>query len=90
MLTTSTNVGLNAETVSWPVRSGEQYRLWVDNFTQRATSFTVQHFVSSTSGTTTAGTRGDEPPAIDFGTSSVPVVEGDGVRVKLGTIAVPK
>ena len=36
----------NTERIQYPVRNGEQYRLWVDNFTDRATSFSVEHFIA--------------------------------------------
>jgi hypothetical protein len=38
--------GVNTEVVSLPVRAGEVYRLWVDNFTNRTTSFTISNVVA--------------------------------------------
>jgi hypothetical protein len=38
---------VNLEEVSVPVRAGDVYRLWVDNFTNRATSFTITNTVNA-------------------------------------------
>ncbi|MGQ0736462.1 MAG: hypothetical protein ACT4QD_22770 [Acidobacteriota bacterium] len=46
LLAVSNRVGVNSETISWPVRSGENYRLWVDNFTNRGSSYTIDHFIA--------------------------------------------
>ncbi len=47
LLTVSDAVGTNFERIQYPVRLNEQYRLWVDNFTDRATNFSVEHFVAT-------------------------------------------
>jgi len=36
------------EIICWPVRAGERYLLWVDNWTARSTSFTVEQYVTRT------------------------------------------
>jgi bacillolysin len=83
LLDVSRNSDGNAETVSWPVRAGEQYRLWVDNFTRRPTSFAVQHFVSSVNSTALTGS-----PA-DVATLSAASVEGIVDRLLLDDIVKP-
>ncbi len=45
----SDQTGVNSEVVSLPVRTGETYRLWVDNFTNRTTSFTIANAVIAAS-----------------------------------------
>jgi len=39
--------GVSVEQVSLPVTAGQVYRLWVDNFTNRATAFTITSVVTS-------------------------------------------
>jgi len=34
------------ESVKWPVRTGESYRIWVDNLGARASTFTIEHVVT--------------------------------------------
>jgi len=51
-LAISDQSGVNSEAVSLPVRAGEVYRLWVDNFTNRATSFTITNAVIAGAATT--------------------------------------
>lgn len=46
LLAISDATGTNSEAVSWPVTAGQTYRLWVDNFTQRTTSFTIYNVVA--------------------------------------------
>jgi hypothetical protein len=41
----SDTTGTNVEQVAFPVTAGETYRLWVDNFSNRPTSFTIENFV---------------------------------------------
>jgi hypothetical protein len=45
LLAISDAVGVNVETVSRPVTAGQTYRLYVDNFTNRTTSFTIVNTV---------------------------------------------
>ena len=52
-LAISDRTGVNSEFASLPVRAGEVFRLWVDNFTNRATSFTITNVV--TAGATLTG-----------------------------------
>lgn len=44
-LAISDRVGVNNEVVSIPVQAGQTFRLWVDNFSSRATSFTISNAV---------------------------------------------
>ena len=46
--------GGTVEQVSTPVSAGQVYRLWVDNFTNRATAFTITNVVAPGSPVTTA------------------------------------
>jgi hypothetical protein len=41
LIAISDRTGTNTEAVSVPVNAGQAYRLWVDNFSARATSFTI-------------------------------------------------
>ena len=41
----SDRTGVSVEQVSLPVATGQVYRLWVDNFTNRATAFTITNLV---------------------------------------------
>jgi len=46
LLVFSDAVGVNFERIQYPVRNGEQYRLWVDNFDMnRGSNFSVEHFI---------------------------------------------
>jgi Fibronectin type III domain len=45
LLAISDAVGVNVETVTRPVAAGESYRLYVDNFTNRTTAFTILNSV---------------------------------------------
>ena len=45
LLAVSDRVTGNSETVTWPVRAGERYELWVDNWSPRASAFVIQHFI---------------------------------------------
>jgi hypothetical protein len=47
LLTFSDRVGVNAETISWNVRGGDRYYLWVDNFSNQSTSFTIENAISA-------------------------------------------
>ena len=68
LLTVSDRVGVNSEQVSWNVRAGERYYLWVDNFTDRGTAYTIEQFI------TTAG--GGAQPTVSPGTALRPVGSG--------------
>ena len=55
LLAISDATGTNTESVSRPVNAGETYRLWVDNFSARTTSFTIfNNVVSDVRGESTA------------------------------------
>ena len=43
LLAISDTTGTVTEQVTWPVQTGEPYRLWVDNFGTRTTAFTIFH-----------------------------------------------
>jgi hypothetical protein len=67
ILTASRGVGVNTEQISWPVRAGEQYRLWIDNFTSRSTSFTVNHFITTAGGQSGVQMTPSEPVLMETG-----------------------
>jgi hypothetical protein len=46
----SDRVGVNSETVSYIVRPGDRYYLWVDNFDTRGTNFTIEGALSAADG----------------------------------------
>jgi predicted phage tail protein len=46
LLAISDATGVNLEQVSLPVVAGQTYRLWVDNFSTRATSFSIENSVN--------------------------------------------
>jgi hypothetical protein len=48
----SDQTGVSTELVVQPVRAGDAYRLWVDNFSNRATSFTIINAVAPAATTT--------------------------------------
>ncbi len=48
------------ESVAWPVRAGEQYRIWIFNLGPRASSFSVEHFISAGTGATAAVAPADK------------------------------
>ena len=48
MLVRADSASSMPEIICWPVRAGEQYSLWVDNWTPRSTSFTVEQSISPT------------------------------------------
>jgi len=50
LLDISDQVGVNSEAISWNVRAGERYHLWVDNFTDRGTAYTIEQFISTAGG----------------------------------------
>ena len=50
----SDRTGVSVEQVSLPVSAGQVYRLWVDNFTNRATSFTITNLVTVGASLTTS------------------------------------
>ena len=54
-LAISDTSGTTVEQVSRPVSAGERYRLWVDNFTNRATAFTLVNTVVA--GSSVTGTK---------------------------------
>lgn len=66
LLAISDGIGVNQEQVAIPVEVGQTYRLWVDNFSGRPTSFSIQNFVGNT-GTPVAderdGVQSDLAPA---------------------------
>jgi predicted phage tail protein len=64
LLAISDATGTNTEQVSWSVRAGETYRLWVDNFSPRTTSFTIFSVVGSADANRDAETGTETwPPA---------------------------
>ena len=73
----------SSETIGWPVRSGEQYRLWIDNWSNRSTPFTVQHFVSPLNSTSFTGSDLDSsPPSIPSVGELIRSAGGDVDKVK--------
>lgn len=53
----------NSEQVSWPVRAGERYAIWVDNYSNRASPYVIQQIIT-TSGATTAPARDGSDAAV--------------------------
>lgn len=47
LLAISDGVGVNQEQVAFPVTVGQTYRLWVDNFSTRPSSFSIANFVGA-------------------------------------------
>ena len=64
LLAISDAVGVNVESVTRPVIAGQSFRLYVDNFTSRTTSFTILNVVGPA----------DEPDAVAADEGSGPVV----------------
>jgi predicted phage tail protein len=65
LLAISDASGVNLEQVSLPVIAGQTYRLWVDNFSTRATSFSIENSVGGSvtpvAPPVEAGSASDEP-----------------------------
>ena len=59
LLAISDATGTNTEAISRAVTAGESYRLWVDNFSARTTSFTIFSSVAADTRSTTDAVAGD-------------------------------
>jgi hypothetical protein len=60
LLAISDTTGTNTEVVARPVITGQPFRLWVDNFTPRATSFTIFSTIGGAPVPTAAGLEAEE------------------------------
>jgi predicted RNA-binding protein with TRAM domain len=50
LLVVSDRLTGNSEDVAWPVRAGETYELWVDNWSNRGSAFVIQHSIRASDG----------------------------------------